>query len=182
MRINKKILMLPCVLGVGFATLSHAATDGGLNSTSTGTSDISITINDSVRITGLDDIGFPAYGGSDTGAINQGDAFCVYRNGGDGYSITASNPGGTEFDLVGAADGDSLQYTLSVSEDDDASDDSAVSYNTATSFVSGSVFTDCSDETDGTNAAFDIRITEQELRDSTSGAYTGTLQLLLSPI
>lgn len=159
-----------------------AATDGTLDTTSTGTSEVSLVVNDSVLITGLNDVNFPAYGAANTGAINQGDAFCVYRNGGDGYSITPSNPNGTEFEITSVATGDSIQYTLALDESDDASFASASTYNTAQNFTSGSVFVNCSDEGDGTNTAFDIRITEQELRDTTSGTYTGTLQLLVEPI
>lgn len=167
--------------GLGANTV-FAASQGSLDSTSTGSSDITITINDSVKITDVDDVAFPDYGASDTGAVNQGDAFCVYRNGGDGYSITASNPSGSEFNLVGATDGDVLQYTVALDESDDAASASAIGYNTAVNFTSGSVFVDCSDENDGTNTAFDIRFAEQELRDSSTQDYTGTLQLLLAPI
>jgi len=180
---NTKKLALFVLVSSGLgASTALAATQGSLDSTSTGSSDITITINDSVKITDVDDVAFPDYGASDTGAVNQGDAFCVYRNGGDGYSITASNPSGSEFALVGATDGDVLQYTVALSESDDASSASAISYNTAVNFTSGSVFVDCSDEADGTNTAFDIRFAEQELRDSSTQDYTGTLQLLLSPI
>ena len=177
----KKLALFVLVSSGLGASAAFAATQGSLDSTSTGSSDID-AINDSVKITDVDDVAFPDYGGSDTGAVNQGDAFCVYRNGGDGYSITASNPSGSEFALVGATDGDVLQYTVALSESDDASSASAISYNTAVNFTSGSVFVDCSDEADGTNTAFDIRFAEQELRDSSSQDYTGTLQLLLSPI
>jgi len=159
-----------------------AATDGSLDSTSTGTSDVSLVVNDNVLITGLNDVNFPAYGATNTGDINQGDAFCVYRNGGDGYSITPSNPNGVEFEITSVATGDSIQYTLALDESDDASSAAESTYDSAQSFTSGSVFVNCSDEGDGTNTAFDIRINEQELRDTTTGTYTGTLQLLLQPI
>ena len=120
MNTKKLAIFMLVSSGLGASTV-FAATQGSLDSTSTGSSDITITINDSVKITDVDDVAFPDYGASDTGAVNQGDAFCVYRNGGDGYSITASNPSGSEFALVGATDGDVLQYTVALSESDDAS-------------------------------------------------------------
>ena len=179
---NKLTLAIMMSAGLTISPVAFSAGQGSLDSTSTGSSDIQITIDDSVKITDMDDITFPNYGGSDTGAINQGDAFCVYKNGGDGYNITATNPNGTEFALIGADDGDVLQYTLALSESDDASGASAVAYGAVTAFASGSVYVDCQDEGDGTNTAFDIRIAEQELRDSSTQTYTGTLQLLLQPI
>ena len=112
----------------------------------------------------------------------MGDAFCIFRNGGDGYSITPSNPNGVEFEITSALTGDSIQYTLALDESADASTAAASMYDTTQNFSSGSEFLNCSDEGDGTNTAFDIRITEQELRDTTSGVYTGTLQLLVEPI
>lgn len=159
-----------------------AAVQGSLDSTSTGSSDISLTVNDSVKITGLDDVTFPAYGASDTGAINQGDAFCVYRNGADGYNITASNPNGAEFSIVSAITGDTIQYSLALDESADASAASVITYNQPVAFKSGSDEVDCGDETNGVNTAFDIRIGEQEIRDASTGTYTGTLQLLVEPI
>lgn len=186
MNIRKILGIAPrCIFTAGLVLIPfslQAASQGSLGATSTGSVSVTITITDSVKITDLDDVAFPSYGGSNTGAINQGDAFCVYRNGSDGYSITASNPNGSEFALVGATDADVLQYTVALDESDDASSANAVTYNTAVNFTSGSPNTDCSEEGDGTNTAFDIRIAEQELRDGSSQNYTGTLQLLLQPI
>jgi len=176
-------IALPAAALLTFAIsgTANAATQGTLNATSTGSSDLSLTINDSVKITGMDDVTFPAYGANNTGAINQGDAFCVYRNGQDGYNITASNPNGTEFEITSSVTNDSVQYTLALDESADASSATAVAYATAISFISGSDEVDCGDETQNVNTAFDIRIAEQEIRDATSGVYTGTLQLVLAP-
>ena len=104
----------------------------------------------------------------------------MYRNGADGYNITATNPNGSEFSLYNDTTQDTVQYTLALDESASAAAASQVGYDTAVSFTSGSVKTDCSDETNSVNTSFDIRIAEQEIRDTTSGVYTGTLQLLLA--
>jgi hypothetical protein len=178
MNTSRKLISLAFIAAT--AAASNVFADELLGTTSTGSSDISLTINDSVKISGVDDLTFPAYGADDTGSINIGDAFCVYRNGADGYNITATNPNGSEFSLYNDTTQDTVQYTLALDESASAAAASQVGYDTAVSFTSGSVKTDCSDETNSVNTSFDIRIAEQEIRDTTSGVYTGTLQLLLA--
>jgi hypothetical protein len=179
----KNIFALPSAtfFAIVLSSAAFGAGQGSLNSTSTGSSDLSLTINDSVMITGLNDVTFPAYGAANTGDIAQGDAFCVYRNGQNGYNITATNPNGSEFSITSAATGDTVQYTLALDESADASSANTVAYDTAISFTSGSDEVDCGDETSSVNTAFEIRIAEQEIRDATSGTYIGTLQLVLAP-
>jgi hypothetical protein len=177
---NSIVLPGAALLGLAMSSAAFSASQGSLNTTSTGTADVSLTINDSVMITGMSDVTFPAYGANNTGDINIGDAFCVYRNGQDGYNIIATNPNGSEFSITSVATGDTVQYTLALDESADASSASELGYNTALSFTSGSDEIDCGDETSSVNTAFDIRIAEQEIRDATSGTYTGTLQLLLA--
>ncbi|MFT4797864.1 MAG: hypothetical protein ACJAYE_002155 [Candidatus Azotimanducaceae bacterium] len=184
MKLRNK-MVLPAVTLLAFATSSIAfgATQGsldGLANGSTGSSDISIEVLDAVKITDMDDVDFGTYGADDTGAMNQGDAFCVYVNGGDAYSIVASNPNGSAFTLIGDTFADTLEYTVALDEDADASDATVVAtHGQAQDFVSGSVKVDCDSVN---NTSFDIRITEQELRDMTTDTYAGTLQLLLKPI
>ena len=174
----KNIMVLPSAVLISLALSNVAyATDGLLNTTSTGSSVVSLTINDSVKITGLADITFDAYGADDTGGINKGDAFCVYRNGGDAYSIIASNPNGDAFQLTAGEGSDIVEYTVALHESTDASGVDAATHGQPVLFSSASVKVDC----DGSNnTAFDIRIAEQEIRDTTSGTYAGTLQLLLA--
>ena len=70
-----------------------------------------LEILDSVEISALNDIDFGQYGGTDTGALNAGDSFCVYRNGGDSYTLTATSNNG-KFSLVGAVGSDEIDYTV----------------------------------------------------------------------
>jgi len=114
----KNSIVLPgaALLGLAMSSAAFSAGQGSLNSTSTGSSDLSLTINDSVMITGMSDVTFSAYGASNVGDINIGDAFCVYRNGQDGYNITATNPNGSEFSITSSATGDTVQYTLALDE------------------------------------------------------------------
>ena len=92
--------LLATVIAGLLSTSAMAALDGSLDSTSESRIDLDLEVLDSVQITALDDVDFGTYGGTDTGGINAGDAYCVYRNGGDGYTITPTSSNG-KFSLVG---------------------------------------------------------------------------------
>lgn len=161
------------------AFTATAATDGDLGSTSTGQLDLDLEVLDSVEITQLTDIDFGQYGGGDTGAINEGDSFCVYVNGGDDYSITPTSSNGS-FVLTGSEFADEIEYSVRfVGASTGAAEASATTYNTVSQTFKGSVKRDC----DGTdNASVDVNIAEQEIRDATTDAYADTLILLVNPI
>ena len=168
-----------------FSTIASAMAaaqtqDGSLGATSTGQIDLDLQVLDSVEITSLTSIDFGTYGAGNTGDINSGDSFCVYRNGADGYTITPTSSNGS-FALAGTdSNADTIEYTVRLNgAATGASSASAVSYNTASSTFNGSVFRDCS-STD--NASIDVHIAEQEIRDATTDSYSDTLILLVNPI
>lgn len=159
--------------------MAFAATDGNLGSTSQGQLDLDLQVLDSVEITSLTDIDFGQYGGGDTGGINSGDAFCVYVNGGDQYTITPTSTNGS-FVLVGDTDSDEIEYTVKlIDAATGAAAASAVAYNTASASFTGSNYRDCQSIN---NASLDISIAEQEIRDATTDTYADTLILLVNPI
>jgi len=178
----KKISKLSvAIAAASISTFAFAATqDGNLGATSTGQIDLDLQILDSVEITQLASINFGTYGAGDTGGINQGDSFCVYRNGGDGYTITPTSANGG-FELAGTnSNADTIQYTVKLNgAATGAPAAAAVAYNTASTTFNGSVYRDCS-STD--NASIDVSIAEQEIRDATTDSYSDTLILLVNPI
>lgn len=154
--------------------------DGALGATSTGNIDLDLQVLDSVKITDMDGIDFSTYGAGDTGDINQGDAFCVYRNGGDGYTITPTSTNGA-FALSGTnSNTDVIDYSVRlVGANTGAAAAAVVGYNAASATFNGSVFTDCGSVN---NASIDVKIAEQEIRDATTDTYSDTLVLLVNPI
>ena len=163
------------------SSMTFAASQGSQGATSTGSTDVSLTVNDSVKITGIEDVTIPSVLQTATGGTQEGGSFCVYRNGGDSVKITASNPanGATEFSLVGAADGDIIQYTVALATGADASSTAATDYNTAKTLTGSSTEFACG----GSDThSYEIFIAEQEVREATTGAYSGTLQFLVEPI
>ena len=170
--------ILAAVIAGLMSTAASAATDGTMGSTSSGQIGIDLEVLDSVEITALNDIDFGQYGGTDTGNINAGDAFCVYRNGGDGYTITPTSASGS-FALQGVL-GDTINYSVKLNGAATGADSAAaVAYNTASATFSGSSARDCG-ATD--NASVDVSITEADLRTASTDTYSDTLILLISPI
>ena len=176
MKTHNKVLAT--VIAGLFSSAALAATDGTMGATSSGQIDINLEVLDSVEITALNDIDFGQYGGTDTGDINAGDAYCVYRNGGDGYTITPSSSNG-KFALVGVL-GDEINYSVKLNgAATGAASASAVAYNSASATFSGSSARDCG-ATD--NASVDVSVTESDLRTASTDTYSDTLILLVSPI
>jgi len=176
------------VLSLSAATVAVAmasnsalsAQQGTQGASSTGSTDVSLQVNDSVKITGIEDLTIPAVLQTATGGTQEGGSFCVYKNGGDSVKITASNPasGATEFSLVGTDD-DIIQYTVALETGVDASTTAATAYNTPKTLTGASTEFACG----GSDThSYEIFIAEQEVREASTGAYSGTLQFLVEPI
>jgi len=167
------------LLSIMATAASAQTTDGSLGATSTGKIDLDLEVTDSVQISSLNSIDLRSYGGGDTGGINSGDTFCVYVNGGDGYTITPTSSNG-EFALVGTALGDKIEYSVKLLGGvAGVTSERATTYNNSTSTFTGSRLRNCG----GTdNASVDISIQEQEIRDASTDTYADTLILLVNPV
>ena len=176
---NRNTLIATVIAGLFTASAGFAATDGSLGATSSGQIDLDLEVLDSVEINALNDIAFGQYGGGDTGDINSGDAYCVYVNGGDDYTITPTSSNGA-FKLVGNSLGDEIQYSVKFAgAATGAASESAVSYNSASDTFQGDGARDCGS---ANNASLDVSITEAEVRAASTDTYSDTLILLVSPI
>ena len=170
--------LLATVIAGLISTSAMAATDGTMGATSTGQIDLDLQVLDSVEITALDDVDFGTYGGTDTGDINAGDAYCVFVNGGDNYTITPTSSNGS-FAFDGVL-GDSINYTVKLAgAATGAASAAAVGYNAASGTFSGSSARDCSS---ANNASVDISIAESDIRAASTDTYSDTLILTVSPI
>jgi hypothetical protein len=161
-------------------------TQGTLDATSEGQVQINLEVLDSVQITGLNDISFGTYGGSDTGPRGISEGYCVYVNGAGDYDITATSSNGAatddtaKFHLVGGTSSDEIMYTVKfVGAASGASSASVTNYSETSATFAGSNLRDCSGSD---NAQLHIDITEQELRDASTDTYQDTLILLVSPV
>lgn len=159
---------------VGAGNTALAATDGSVGFNSTGTVDISLTVNDEVRISNLSDINLGVFAGAD--AVGSTDA-CVYRNGTGAYRITATGSGaGGAFALTDGTN--SVAYTVDY---DDGT--GAVAMGAAAPMIgrTGADPSSATCATTGNNATVTTTVAAATAASLPAGTYTGTLTLLVAP-
>ncbi|HEY9033719.1 MAG TPA: hypothetical protein VIN71_07275 [Pseudomonadales bacterium] len=167
-------------LGLAFAAAlpAIAATDGTLGNPSTGDIAITLTIDDLVQISRLNDITFGAYAGS--GNLTATEAFCVYRNGTGLYQVTLTGDsdglGGPGTDFFVTSGANVLPYTVDY---DDGSGALAVTSATPVTTRQGhQTLPDCGV---ADNTSLTVTLLEADLQAAVAGAYAGTLTLVVAP-
>lgn len=175
----KKMLKLTAVLvvSVALSATAFAATDGTLGTTSQGTTDISVTVGEMVRISDLEDFAFGSYAG--TGDLDSNDDLCVYRNGGALYTITATSNEGAFTVKDGA---DSIAYSVQFNDQTGTNGEVSLTYNTASGTQSGANTQSANCATGGKSANVHIVLTEAAVQAAPPGSYTGTLILTAAPV
>ena len=154
-----------------------AASDGTAGATSTGTTDISLEVTDLVQISNVSDIALGAYGG--TGPLVGESEHCVFRNGGDAYTVTLTSSTGS-FTIASPTTLDTIAFTVKVDDDTDASDQGDATYNVASGSLTGSGSTTCGGVD---NAAIEVTFAEAALLAVTSAAdYAATVTILVAAI
>lgn len=155
------------------------ATDGSLGTTSTGTSDLRVTIADLVRITNVGNLDFGSYSGS--GALDANDNVCIYRNiPAATYRVTAS---ANEGSFVVKSGADSIAYSVFWNHATGTTGETAVSYSSPTATQTGANNTseDCGGGA-SLNANFHVHFDASPLQAAPAGIYTGTLVLFVEPV
>jgi hypothetical protein len=170
---------LAIALVFAFSVTAYAATDGTLGSTSTGTASVSVTVPNLIRITGMADFPFGAYGGS--GDLNNDQNVCVYTNKASGtYRVTGTGSGGGgAFTL--AKGGDTLDYAVYFNDVTGTTGEQPL---TAGSALAGQSGANTSSQTcgGGSSANYHVEILETDLLAVPAGAYSGTLSILVEPV
>jgi hypothetical protein len=161
-----------------FATQATAAVNGTLGVDSTGMSDISLSIVEQVQITGVSDIALGAFDG--TNDLTGSTAFCVYRSGGDNYTMTITAQDGA-LEVASAIALDVIGFTVKVDGDNDASNGEAITYGISTNNdFTGSSAIDCGG---ANNASLEVNFAAADLRTATAATdYTATVVILIQPI
>jgi hypothetical protein len=158
------------------ANNAFAATQGTLGATSQGTLNITLTINNLVQISALDDIALGAY----TGVANMTgvDDLCVYSNTG-AYRITATGNGvGSAFHLIGPATA-AVPYTVEWADAAGAGTGDLLTTNTPLAGQSGTITTpNCNG---GNNARVLVTVNSTDLAPAPAGSYAGVLTLVVAP-
>lgn len=174
----KKIALTTAIASSLFAGQAFAATQGSLDSTSTGESVVSLTINEQVQISGVDDIALGAFDG--TNDLTGSTAFCVYRSGAGDYAMTVSASGKTAFEVASATTGDAIGFTTKVDGDNDASNGATIAHEGTSTGYTGSDLIDCNGSD---NASLEVNFAATDLRTAGSATdYTATVVILVEPI
>ena len=153
-----------------------AATDGVVDSTSTGTLDITVSVADAVRISGLTDI-VAAFDGTND-IVETSDA-CIYRNAAGGnYAVTATGSGAANaFTIDDSGTGGTTVIPYEVRWN-----------GSATAMTAGNQLTgqtgahETSTTCAGTpNATVEVTISATDLLTAPQTSLTGTLTLVVAP-
>jgi hypothetical protein len=164
-------------LGATLATLAtsgFAATQGTTGFTSTGDLDISLVVDDEVKISNLSDIILPGFTGTDVSGTS---AACVYRNTGTSYNITATGSGAANaFTLT---DG-TTTVNYSVTYDDGDGADSLATGVALLADNASDTNNDCATGP-GNNGSIEVTVTAANAAVLPAATYTGTLTLLVAP-
>lgn len=176
MRINVRKAVRNIALGGAIATFasgSFAATDGTLGFSSTGDLDITLSVADEVRISGMTDIAL-TFNGADT--TDTSDA-CIYRNTGIGYQITGTGDGALNaYELTDGTNTVPFSVTM-----DDGNTVATLPAGTPVGRTNADTLEDdCL--TAGPNAVLSVTVTAADALGLPASTYSGTLTLLVAPI
>jgi len=154
-----------------------AATDGTLGATSTGTSDVSLTINQSYQISGVSDLALGAWSG--TGDLSGNDDVCVYTNDASaGYQVNITNSTGS-FTVANAGATASVPFAVKWNSTTGTSGNQAVTYNSPLAGTGANTSsTNCGG---GNDANFEVSVLAADLSAAPADSYSSTLSITIEP-
>lgn len=184
-----KILKLALTLALSSAVAgtAFAATQGTEGATSTGTSDLSVTIPKLVKITGVADLAGGTYDGG-AGGFDEEDSVCIYSNMDTGTATYAvnitngSNPAASPtagFYVGSAATDDEIAFAVAWNDQSGNTGETAVTHNTPLTGQNG--FSNAPDCSSTDNANFRVTMTQANMLAVLPGTYTSTLTIVITP-
>lgn len=180
---NSKKYLVATLLGLVAATSAFAASDGDLDTTSTGTAEVDVIIPKLVKITGLTDASDTFDGVTD---YDQNIAPVIYSNVGAGgsYSVTVTNAndyaGGTSnaFYVGNLANTQEILFTAKWNDVAGNSGEAALTEGAALTAQTG--FTSNAASTTA-NANLRIQMTAANMAAVKYGTYGSTLTIVIAP-
>lgn len=163
------ILVAAGVAGAGGPALVLAATNGAVGATSTGTTVITATIPDRVRVMGFTDISLGPYAGADLTGTSPA---CVSHNGPGSYGITLTSANGS-FVLASTTQAATLRYSV-------AWGGRTIPYGRPSGAFTADnpTLASCTPVTDRLR----VTIPAREMDVAPPGAYFDTLQIIVTPL
>ena len=181
LRAAAQLTLLGVAMTSAFATAAQAApTQGSLGATSTGVVNITASVPNRARISGLADVSF--LNQDPTAAASSAQSVCVWSNTATkGYTITATGSGtSSAFTLSNGST--TVPYSVEWAATGGQTAGSALTAATASgSLTSGAVNQNCS-SAPLSSASLIVKMSTADLGTMSAGAnYTGTLTLLVTP-
>jgi len=154
------------------------ATDGTLGPTSAGDDNLSLEVPALAKISDIADMNFGNYSG--TGALTLDDDVCVYVNASSGqYKVTAQGSGvASAFTLTDGSQ--TIAYTVRWNNTSGTSGNAALTATVQSGTLTGAntASLTCGG---GSNANFQVTMTQSALLNVKSSTYTGVLTLIIDP-
>jgi hypothetical protein len=175
-------MITAAVIGCFISTApSHAATQGSIGPTSTGTVTINATINALVQISDLSDLTFTGLTGAAT--AQQTDNVCVWSNtSSKSYTIKATGNGTANAFTLASGTNAAIPYSVAWANTAGATSGTTLTTNVAsTAFTSTATLPLCNLGASPTSTLFvSIGATDQAAMVA-NAAYTGVLTLVVTP-
>lgn len=146
--------------------IAKAATDGGIDTTSTGTSSVFLTKQDIVQITGVEDIVFENVSRIKSN-VEISMNMCVHNSAAK-YSVTVTSRN-RAFNLANGSN--NIPYTITW-------DGADVNYSSAVTGLTGTSDINCSDEQ---NATMEVNLVPEYFNDAPAGMYFDVLTIEVAP-
>jgi hypothetical protein len=168
------------ILIMGTPLCVHAATDGALGATSSGDSNVTLTIPKLVRISSITNFDFGNYdGASDPASLNSDT--CVWTNDTAGeYTVNATGDGASNAYTVSNGS-ETLSYTVYWNDQVGTSGSVQLSTGISTATQTGA---DTSSQTcsGGGTSNLEVRFAKSDILSKEAGTYSGVISLTVSPV
>jgi hypothetical protein len=180
-RLRRSLMIFAMMGSILPVASAHAATQGALGTTSTGTVTINATIAGLVQISNLTDITFSAL----TGAADaqQTENVCVWSNtSSKSYTIRATGNGTTGAFTLASGTNAPVPYTVAWANSASATSGTGLTTNvTSAAFTSTAVTPLCAAGASPTAKLFVTILATDQNSMIANAAYTGVLTLLVTP-
>jgi len=182
MKIIKKALTVAALSTTVLSGAAFAATQGTLGATSTGTTDVTLTIASQVRISDLNDFALGTYGGA--GNLTGNDNVCAYTNVASGaYNITFTDNSemtATQFAVENAGNTAEIPMEVRYNDVTGTAGNAVATYGTQMASTGANITADdCS--AGGLSGNIQVTLLAADLQAAPADAYASTVTVLMEP-
>ena len=180
MKRNYKFLLTAILILIGGKDALSSTFNGDLGATSTGAFDVSLTIAETFKISGMKEMAFEEWSGS--GSLESNYNACVYHNGDSSYQVTISDNStlNTGFALEDSGKLNDIEMSVFFNDEMSTSNNTLLTEGSPTGPLLGAnvLAQDC----DGNNNInIQVTIDENSLATAPPGVYQSQITILVTP-